>query len=274
MMRRDEPRAGIATIGSLLPRRLMKQSLCFIAMFLLLWSCRVEAQWGGSGYCEEMCECGGSTPYYYYTTDSWCCAFWSGYCQYCCSEPEYTAASPPPPVVSKTCDGTVYIDPSVTTFNDGSDPSLTYSDNLACQWLINPGFYPIQLEFGRFDTESGYDFVEVLEYDSSQEAWYKLASSLSGTYLPPAIQTTGDRAAMLVTFTSDGNSGGSGFYATISQGETLSPPPPPPPPPVATRACSTYSELISSSGTITDGSGDSAEYVSDGTSCSWLINPG
>ena len=85
-------------------------------------------------------------------------------------------------------------------------------NNVACEWhLFCEEGQTVNLAFGRFDTEQGYDFVNVYDGISTANA---LLGSYSGTR-PPAVGATSG-STMLVTFATDGSVLGHGFDARFS----------------------------------------------------------
>jgi Zn-dependent metalloprotease len=150
------------------------------------------------------------------------------------------------------CNGGQTLTTQTGTFSDGSGAS-NYANNAFCYWKIAPaGANDITLNFTTFDTESGYDGVIVYDGESVNDP---ILLDWTGTTLPPATTSTGDK--MLIVFTSDATVTQSGFEAnyTISGGNTF---------------CST-AIVTEDFTTIEDGSGNSNYY--DNTSCSWLIQP-
>jgi Zn-dependent metalloprotease len=150
------------------------------------------------------------------------------------------------------CNGGVTLTTQTGTFSDGSGAS-NYSDNAFCYWKIAPaGATDITLNFTAFDTEANYDGVIIYDGESVNDP---VLLDWTGTSLPPATTSTGDK--MLVVFTSDATITQGGFDAnyTISGGNTF---------------CSTA--IVTNDFTaIEDGSGNSNYY--NNTSCSWLIQP-
>ncbi|MCD4697663.1 MAG: C10 family peptidase, partial [Bacteroidales bacterium] len=72
------------------------------------------------------------------------------------------------------------------TFTDGSGPKK-YLPGSTCSWLINPGnpdVTNIQLWFTSFETEEGFDIVNVYEGNTVN---HPLIASFSGTEIPPHI---------------------------------------------------------------------------------------
>lgn len=112
-----------------------------------------------------------------------------------------------PPVV---CSGAQNTTTCTGTITDGSTGN--YANNKTCTWLIAPtGASSVTLTFSMFDTEAGYDFVNV--YNGSS-ATAPLLGSYSGTNLPPTLVATSGQ--MFVRFTTDQSIVGDGFSANYS----------------------------------------------------------
>lgn len=150
------------------------------------------------------------------------------------------------------CNGGTTLTGQTGTFSDGSGGS-NYANNAFCYWNIAPaGATSITLNFTAFDTETNYDGVIVYDGESVNDP---VLLNWSGTNLPPAVTSTGDK--MLVVFTSDATITQGGFDAnyTITGGNNY---------------CS--STIVTDDFTvIEDGSGNSNYY--DNTLCTWLIQP-
>lgn len=158
--------------------------------------------------------------------------------------------------VGGSCQGNVVLTDCSGTIEDGSGDS-NYSNNLECSWtIIPPGATSITLEFTAFQTETGFDFVEVYE---GPDANGTLLGTFDGAFLPNMVVS--NTGAMYIRFYSDDNFTYSGWSAnytcdtatvpgTYCQGDTL---------------------LTDCSGSISDGSGTES-YLS-GSDCGWLINP-
>lgn len=85
-------------------------------------------------------------------------------------------------------------------------------NDVACEWHLFCGEgQTVNVEFGRFDTEEGYDFVNVYDGISTANA---LLGSFSGVTAPSAQRSSG--VTMLMTFATDGSVLGHGFDATFS----------------------------------------------------------
>jgi Zn-dependent metalloprotease len=154
------------------------------------------------------------------------------------------------------CSGLTELTAPSGSFSDGSGAN-NYSDSSSCLWYIHPaGATTVTLSFSAFNTEEDYDFVEV--YDDLFQS--NLLGSFSGSTIPsPIISTTGQ---MLVVFTSDmaiDTSGWDASYTSSSGGGGGS------------SYCSGQTDLITPSGSFSDGSG--ANNYLDNSDCSWYIHP-
>lgn len=114
-------------------------------------------------------------------------------------------------VQAQTCSGTTPLTASLASFDDGSGIN-DYSSNADCFWLIQPtGATSVQLTFTAFDTETGYDLVDV--YDGNTVSAPSLGS-FSGSNLPPVINSTG--GSILIHFTTDSSVEQSGWGASYT----------------------------------------------------------
>jgi hypothetical protein len=216
-----------------------------------------QAPSGAHAWCREQGSCSGSTPYYHHQTSGWCCVLWTCYCSYCCDYPRYRP-SPPPPVYTpppSSCSGTWSYSSSTGSINDGSSTYSSYTNDLDCRWLIQPGYSGIKLDFLRFRTEPNHDTV--LVYDGSYTS-STLIGNYSGTTVPDTVTTAG--SSLLVRFTTDGSIVDTGFAVSYQRD-------------VPAASCSGTTYLTSSTGGFTDGSSTSAQYT-NGLDCRWLIRPG
>ncbi|HLO60515.1 MAG TPA: CUB domain-containing protein [Bacteroidales bacterium] len=97
----------------------------------------------------------------------------------------------------------------VITDNSGG---LNYYTNMACQKLIKvQEASGIELKFGSFATESGYDIVRVYDGETISSP---LLGEFSGTSIPPDVTSSGN--SMLITFTTDGGVELAGWSATYT----------------------------------------------------------
>ncbi len=151
-----------------------------------------------------------------------------------------------------SCSGVTSLTAASGTFSDGTRSNQNYFNNLNCQWIIEPtGATFISLNFDRFNTENGFDFVEV--YDGRTTASPRLGR-FSGNSIPSSLQSTGGE--MLVLFRTDGSVVRSGWE--ISYNST-------------TTHCLQNSLLTGANGTLSDGSG--TNNYDNNLNCSWLIQP-
>lgn len=138
------------------------------------------------------------------------------------------------------------------TIYDSGGPTNNYVDNESCSILLTPVCAAtISLSFTQFSLEQGYDFLTI--YDGPTTASPVLFNG-TGTFIPPAVNTTGGTA--LIVFTSDFSITNPGF--TINYTST----------PMSTPAVAAYSFLPANPSalspvTFTDGSTNSP------TSWSW-----
>ena len=155
-------------------------------------------------------------------------------------------------IAAPTCSGTTTLTATSGTFNDGSAATANYSDNLNCNWLIQPtGAGRVTLDFTRFNTEGSFDFVTVFDGSS---ATAPVLGNFDGNNLPPQVISSGP--TLFVRFTSDGSQTVTGWEATYSS---------------ITSQCFPLQTLISAIGNVSDGS--NANNYQDNLSCSWLIEP-
>jgi hypothetical protein len=151
------------------------------------------------------------------------------------------------------CSGQKSITGTTGTFEDGSGPNAEYQNNSDCSWLIAPtGIATIRLTFTMMDTESGADLIRV--YDGSTTS-APLLGTYSGTTLPAALNSTGDK--MLITFTSNGSGTGAGFFAKYQSFMPV--------------FCSGTTTLTDETGSFSDGSGTSS--YNNLSNCKWQIQP-
>jgi Zn-dependent metalloprotease/subtilisin-like proprotein convertase family protein len=120
------------------------------------------------------------------------------------------------------CDGAVepiVCDETLTgesgTFTSPGYPG-NYPNNVKYRWCIQPASGAFAtLTFNAFDTESGYDFVEIEDGEGT------VLSNTSGTTAPPAATA----ALLVVKLTTDGSVTRTGFEATWSTGSNPNQPP-------------------------------------------------
>ena len=110
--------------------------------------------------------------------------------------------------------GTATATSCATTIYDSGGPN-DYADNTDGALTLlpaTPGAL-VRLVFTKLDTEAGYDFVSVYDGPSPSAP---LLGSYSGTQLPLPLTATNVAGALTVRFSSDANTGGAGFEATVS----------------------------------------------------------
>ncbi|MFZ1610601.1 MAG: CUB domain-containing protein [Chitinophagales bacterium] len=109
------------------------------------------------------------------------------------------------------CSGSTVLTDNSGYFSDGSGVE-DYTNNNNCTWLISPiSATSITLNFSSFNTEEGYDFVNVYDgYNNSAP----LINSFSGTTIPSTIISTG--GALYIEFFSDGATTAPGWSANYT----------------------------------------------------------
>ena len=156
-------------------------------------------------------------------------------------------------------------------FSDGAPPGGEYGASSACAWSLAPGYAYVRLNFTRFATEEGFDYVTVLAVhdDGGTELLQKLSGSPLQVRLAPRTQlclraapcalrskSSGalqvpfslvvPAARALVVFTSDEAVQAAGFEATWDPGPF----------------CAPSTTLIAVSGTFSDGAPPGVPYRS------------
>jgi len=101
---------------------------------------------------------------------------------------------------------------------------MNYPNNLMCQWHIRPGrSNNVTVKFHFFDTEAGYDFVQL--YDSDGKKLEEYSGSLtkdknkSGTFVSVIEQL--NVMNVTITMATDKSYRMKGFNATYSVGKIL-----------------------------------------------------
>ncbi len=113
--------------------------------------------------------------------------------------------------IPQACSSITTLSTCSGVFSDGSGSS-NYSNNMNCTWLIAPsGATSINLTFTSFNTEAGYDFVQV--YNGSN-ALAPLLGNFSGTTIPSPLSSTG--GTMFIAFNSDQNLVGAGWSVSYT----------------------------------------------------------
>jgi hypothetical protein len=153
------------------------------------------------------------------------------------------AAPPPPP------------DPCAETLavGDGGhlDFDASYGNGEDCRWLVSCDSGVPTVSFNSFQTEAGWDYVNIYEGDSTDA---ERIARLHGGATPPDVTTEG--SVLLVQFTSDGSVTRDGFHATATCGEYVEPEPDP----------------CFGGATLTDGGDiDMDEGHSNGQDCRWTL---
>lgn len=96
------------------------------------------------------------------------------------------------------CHGTLVITDSAGLLTDGSDTN-NYNNGVLCKWMIDsPLNKGISLQFTKFDTEDGEDWVKI--YDPSQSPSL-LLGQFSGNQIPPVVSANNGK--MLIIFASN-----------------------------------------------------------------------
>ena len=100
------------------------------------------------------------------------------------------------------CHGTLTLTDTSGIISDGSDTN-DYNNGVMCRWLIDaPGQPGIKLNFSKFDTETGKDWIKIYDPATSPVT---LLAQYSGHNLPPSVTAT--HGKMLIIFaTSQENS--------------------------------------------------------------------
>ncbi len=151
------------------------------------------------------------------------------------------------------CSGVTSLTATSGTFTDGSG-SANYLNNAHCTWVIAPpGANQITLNFPTFDTEAGYDSVNV--YDGA-DSTATLLMTWWGNTLPPAINSSG--GALCVKFYSDISNVATGWTATYTSTGI-------------TPTCGGGTVLATPTGSLNDGSGGG--NYGNNQFCYWFISP-
>ncbi|CAK0784083.1 hypothetical protein CVIRNUC_007286 [Coccomyxa viridis] len=153
------------------------------------------------------------------------------------------------------CNGTLHLEIPAGSFTDGSPAGADYAPSSFCQWLIDPGYRPVRLNFTRFATEQNFDWVYILQLDrnGSQNVLQKVSGSSS--QVPSSITVPSSRA--VVAFLSDGANQDNGFEVSWDQG----------------IFCSPMTAMNTSKGSFSDGAPLGQRYRPY-THCEWLIELG
>lgn len=140
------------------------------------------------------------------------------------------------------------------SFEDGSGAMYEYSPNSNIQWLINPEVPVdnIKLNFVYFETENDSDLVTIYQGSTTSDP---ILGIFSGNNLPQTITSNGQ--TMLISFNSNSNINGRGFWAEYTASTT--------------KFCSGVVVIEDEFGTIEDGSG--TWNYGNNTNCRWIIQP-
>lgn len=112
-------------------------------------------------------------------------------------------------------------------FTDPGGPDANYGDNQ----IITKTFYPansndkLKLTFTQFDTEAGYDYMNVYNGPTTGSPRFSGGTQLSGTTIPGPFTSTHATGAITVRFISDAGATAAGWNATfecttLATGET------------------------------------------------------
>lgn len=151
------------------------------------------------------------------------------------------------------CNGEDTLNSTAGTIDDGSGPVYPYENNSNCSWLIAPedSVNHITIDFLRFKTDIN-DILTVYDGATTSDS---VLGSYSGSNLPDAIQSSGDK--MLITFTSDDTEQDEGFLLSYEAEIPV--------------YCSGMAQMVAVADTFSDGSGPRDYH--NGTSCLWYIKP-
>ena len=105
-----------------------------------------------------------------------------------------------------TCDG---------EFTDSGGPGAAYQNLETYLLVVNPthGYDQLEVTFSAFDTELGYDALDVYDGIASSDP---LLGTFSGTALPPTLRSTNPAGALTFRFISDGSNVGNGWRAAFN----------------------------------------------------------
>ncbi len=154
------------------------------------------------------------------------------------------------------CSGAKVVTTYEGTIDDGSGPANNYQPNTDCTILLSPehpsGTETIKLTFNYFQTNADTDVLQIFDGESESAA---LIGSYSGTQIPPAITSTGNK--LFLKFTTGAQDGLLGWSANFT---TTRP-----------SHCSGITSLTEPNGSIEDGSG--TYNYNDNSMCRWRIEP-
>ncbi len=143
------------------------------------------------------------------------------------------------------------------TIEDCSGPKDDYQDNLGCSWLIDPqtefdSVSYLKIDFNRFATESGGDFLRIYDGPNTDSP---MIGEFSGNDLPETIISENNQ--VLVTFTTNSSVTANGWLLTYKAYKPT--------------WCSGMQTFTEPSGTFDDGS--SNFYYNNNTACMFRITP-
>jgi|GEM_PF-526105 len=154
---------------------------------------------------------------------------------------------------SAACSGTTNLTAASGTIDDGSG-TANYQNNANCSWLIQPAGSPASITFNINSINLGDIQDRVRVYDGTSNAGTLIGNFFLNNTGAPVIAYGG---SMFVEFTSNGTTTGAGWSGNYSSSNTF---------------CSPNNTFSALSGTFTDGSQASSNYL-DNSDCSWLIQP-
>lgn len=161
------------------------------------------------------------------------------------------------PTSSSSCAGLTTLTTPTGVVTDGSSPPANYTNNLACEWLIQPvGATSVTATFLSLNTELNND--QVILYDGTNNNGTVLGTFSGLT--PPTTSITANSGSLFIEFITDGAVTDIGWAIAW----TATTPPPSGP-------CSGLTNLTANNGTFSDGSG--ANNYADNSNCEWLIQP-
>ncbi len=158
---------------------------------------------------------------------------------------------------SSSCAGLTTLTTPTGVVTDGSSPPANYTNNLACEWLIQPvGATSVSATFLSLNTELNSD--QVILYDGTNNNGTVLGTFSGLT--PPTTSITANSGSLFIEFITDGAVTDIGWAIAW----TATTPPPSGP-------CSGLTNLTANNGAFSDGSG--TNNYADNSNCEWLIQP-
>eukprot|EP00276_Gloeochaete_wittrockiana_P002843 CAMPEP_0184674532 /NCGR_PEP_ID=MMETSP0308-20130426/87291_1 /TAXON_ID=38269 /ORGANISM="Gloeochaete witrockiana, Strain SAG 46.84" /LENGTH=1040 /DNA_ID=CAMNT_0027122145 /DNA_START=77 /DNA_END=3196 /DNA_ORIENTATION=+ len=177
----------------------------------------------------------------------------------------------PTPTASPTramiCEGQSDINATTGGTFFTSNTAEEYEDNMDCSWVISaPANHFIRIVFSSFETEQGYDYVNVYDGTDGVEPVLSLSGRIDQPYPSADVQSPS-----VVTFTSDGSALRSGFTAYAYAVSGALPSPTPSSTPSATPDyCRPTRQINATVGGVRIRSNGGATYGS-GLSCEWIL---